>query len=100
MKALEKIDENPDLLVQLRERSINLHKSILQSQLTEQFTLKSDLSSPLKHLYLKDQTLSFTEQQFKLQNIVDYVSYFSLVIFSFIFTCDNQIEVQPKKEVT
>lgn len=78
IKALEKIDEHPDMLIQLRERSINLHKNILQSQLTEKFTLKSDLSSPLKHLYLKDQTLSYTEQQLKLQNIVDYVSNFSL----------------------
>lgn len=74
IKALEQIEERPELLIKLRERSIRLHNSICQSQLTKYFTLGSDKISPLKHLYLKEKFLSHAEEQNTLKNIVDYVS--------------------------
>lgn len=74
IKALDKIDKHPEMLVTLRERSISLHQRIFRSQLTKHFTLGSDERSPLKHLYLSDKSLSHSEQETILKQIVDYVS--------------------------
>lgn len=82
IKTLEKITEQPQILDELRERSIRLHKSILESQLTRHFVLQADEISPLKHLYLKDKSLSHTQQQNKLKNIVDFVSNSTLSHFN------------------
>ncbi|XP_027837996.1 serine palmitoyltransferase 1 isoform X1 [Aphis gossypii] len=72
IKALDQIEKHPEMLVTLRERSISLHRSICNSQLTKHFILESDATSPLKHLYLIDKSLSLTEQQQILNKIVDY----------------------------
>jgi serine palmitoyltransferase len=74
IKALEHIDKYPEMLATLRERSISLHRRICLSKLIEHFTLGSDETSPLKHLYLSDESLSHSEQQSILKHIVDYVS--------------------------
>lgn len=63
------------MLVQLQERSTTLYQKVITSQLTEYFVLGSDKISPLKHLYLKDPSLTHSEQQNQLKHIVDYVSY-------------------------
>ncbi|XP_025405560.1 serine palmitoyltransferase 1 isoform X2 [Sipha flava] len=72
IKALEHIDKYPEMLATLRERSISLHRRICLSKLIEHFTLGSDETSPLKHLYLSDESLSHSEQQSILKHIVDY----------------------------
>lgn len=76
MRALEQIEKCPEKVAKLQERSMTLHDRILESQLTEQYILKSDRLSPLKHLYIRDESLSNAEQQLLLNNIVDYVSDF------------------------
>lgn len=78
IKTLDKIDKHPEMLVTLRERSISLHRKICLSQLTKYFTLGSDETSPLKHLYLSNESLSHSEQQTILKHIVDYVSSLTL----------------------
>lgn len=75
IKALDQIDKQPELLENLRERSLSLHQIICDSQLTEHFIFASHKLSPLKHLYLRDESLSHYEQQQALKNIVDYVSF-------------------------
>lgn len=74
IKALDRIDNHPEILETLRERSSRLHQTICDSELNKFFTLKADELSPLKHLHLKDKFLSHSEQQNILNNIVDYVS--------------------------
>jgi len=69
------------MLVELNDRSLSLHQRICNSQLTEDFTLGSDKISPMKHLYLRDTSLSHLEQQRILKKIVDYVSDNSLGSF-------------------
>lgn len=75
IKALDEIEKHPEMLAKLRERSTSLHKSLRNSQLIEHFTLGSDESSPLKHLYLIDNSLLHSEQQQILKKVVDYVSH-------------------------
>lgn len=87
-KALDQIDQHPEMLESLRERSSSLHQRICDSELTKFFTLKADEISPLKHLHVLDKFLSFSEQENILNNIVYYVSiYLSLV--NFVLKFDN-----------
>jgi len=72
IRALEHIEEHPEILIKLRERCVFLHQRIICSKLIEHFTLGGDEISPLKHLYLKNKSLSHAEQQNMLQIVVDY----------------------------
>ncbi|XP_050530427.1 serine palmitoyltransferase 1 [Daktulosphaira vitifoliae] len=72
IQALDRIDKNPNMLMELRECSIKIHKTIANSSLMSYFTLRADEISPVKHLYLKDDFLMHIEQQECLQNIVNY----------------------------
>ncbi|XP_050425760.1 serine palmitoyltransferase 1 [Adelges cooleyi] len=70
--ALDLIDKRPEMLIALRERSVKIHRVLVNSPLLmDYFTLKSDATSPVKHLYLKDESLLHVEQQECLRNIVD-----------------------------
>lgn len=91
IKALEQIDKHPELLAKLQERSISLHQSINQSQLSKYFTLKSDKISPLKHLYLKHKFISHSDEQNTLKNIVDYVSNNNLFLEAFYYTIISKL---------
>uniref|UniRef100_A0A2S2PPT9 Serine palmitoyltransferase 1 n=1 Tax=Schizaphis graminum TaxID=13262 RepID=A0A2S2PPT9_SCHGA len=81
------------MLVKLRERSTSLHKSIHNSQLTKHFTLGSDATSPLKHLYLIDKSISYTEQQKILKKIVDYCISEGVAITTAAYLSDREYKI-------
>ncbi|XP_026821410.1 serine palmitoyltransferase 1-like [Rhopalosiphum maidis] len=93
IKALDKIEKHPEMLVKLRERSTSLHRSIHKSQLTKHFTLGSDATSPLKHLYLIDKSISYTEQQKILKKIVDYCISEGVAITTAAYLSDREYKI-------
>lgn len=93
IKALEQIEKHPEILEKLRERSTSLHQSICNSQLTEHFTLGSDESSPLKHLYLIDKSLLHSEQQQILKKIVDYCISKGVAITTAAYLSDREYKI-------
>lgn len=112
IKALDRIEKHPEMLETLRERSISLHQRICDSELHKFFTLKADELSPLKHLYLKDQSFVFSEQRNILNNIVNYVSissqfcksykifihhFYTLIIHLFIYFIKTRVKQKSLK---
>ncbi|XP_025207230.1 serine palmitoyltransferase 1 [Melanaphis sacchari] len=93
IKALDQIEKHPEMLVKLRERSTSLHRSICSSQLTEHFILESDATSPLKHLYLINKSLSHTKQQQILKKIVDYSISKGVAITTASYLSDREYKI-------
>lgn len=70
--ALETIEQNPDLVKQLRDRSHWLHRALHSSDTIQtHFNISGDEDSPIKHLVAKNLTGSYQDQLSVLNRVGD-----------------------------